>query len=267
MIAMPRLRRSQPPSWLPLAALAGALAWTPAQASAVACGAPAEAMEAAPMAGVFAALAHTELRILVVGSASTQSGGTSGPAATWPERLQSVLAARVAPVAVTVAVYGQRGTTAADHAKILAEQGPRIRPHLIIWQLGTVEAARGLPVEEMAEAVQDAVARLRALRGERTDVVLVDPQFSRFLRGNADVESYRDWLRVSAAASGAQLFSRWAIMRHWVETDRLDLERAPAAQRVAVADRLHDCLAKAMAEFILDGAQRGRRTPPRPPAP
>lgn len=247
---------------LPLLALAGALAWVPARAAEVACGAPAEAMEAAPMAGVFAALSHTDLRILVVGSASTQAGGTSGRAATWPERLGAVLADRVAPVAVTVEVFGRRGTTAADHARILAEQGPRLRPHLVIWQLGTVEAARGLPVEEMAETVQNAVARLRAVRGERTDVVLVDPQFSRFLRANADVESYRNWLQVSATASGAQLFSRWAVMRHWVETEKLDLERAPPAQRVALADRLHDCLAKAMAEFILDGAQRGRRSPP-----
>lgn len=247
-----------PASWLPLLVLAGALAWTPARATDVACGAPVEAMEAAPMAGVFAALSHTDLRILVVGSASTQGGGTSGRAATWPARLQSVLAERVAPVTVAVEVFGRRGTTASDHARILAEQAPRLRPHLIIWQLGTVEAARGLPVEEMAETVQEAVARLHAVRGERTDVVLMDPQFSRFLRGNADVDSYRDWLRIAAAASGAQLFSRWAIMRHWVETDRLDLERAPTAQRVAVADRLHDCLAQAMAEFIMSGAQRGR---------
>ncbi|WP_439596927.1 SGNH/GDSL hydrolase family protein [Falsiroseomonas sp.] len=251
--------------WLPLLALAGTLATaTPAwaQAEGPGCGAPSETMEAAPMAGVFAALAHTELRVLVVGSASTQAGGTSGKEATWPERLQARLATRIAPVAVRVEVFGARGSTAADHAKILAEQGPRLRPHLIIWQLGTVEAARGMPVEEMAEAVQGALARLRAIRGERTDVVLMDPQFSRFLRSNADVESYRDWLRVSAAASGAQMFSRWVIMRHWVETERLDLERAPRSRRVAVADELHDCLAKALAEFILDGAQRGRRHAP-----
>jgi lysophospholipase L1-like esterase len=260
MSCVPKPWRRQ--ALLPMLALAGVLASFAAQARDVACGAPAEAMEAAPMAGVFAALAHTELRILVVGSASTQAGGTSGRAATWPERLGAVLAERVAPVTVTVAVYGRRGTTATDHASMLAEQGPRLRPHLIIWQLGTVEAARGLPVEEMAETVQSAVARLRAVRGERTDVVLVDPQFSRFLRANADVESYRNWLRVSAAASGAQLFSRWAIMRHWVEAEKLDLERAPASRQVAVADRLHDCLAQAMAEFILDGAQRGRRSTP-----
>jgi hypothetical protein len=112
----------------------------------------------------------------------------------------------------------------------------------------------------MAEAVLDAAARLRATRGELTDLVLMDMQFSRFLRANAHVEVYRDRLRVAAAASeGTQLFSRWAIMKHWAETDRLDLERAPREQRAAVTDEMNDCLGRALAAFVLEGAQRNRR--------
>ena len=223
------------------------------------CGAPQEALESGPLPGTAAALGRGELRVMVVGSASTQMGGTSGPAATWPERLRAVLGARVAPANVRLEVFGGRGTVAADHARLLAEAGPAFRPHLIIWQLGTVEAARGLPADEMSDTVQEAVGRLRAARGERTDVVLMDSQFSRFFRANADVESYRDRLRLAAAASGAQMFSRWAVMRHWAETERLDLERAPRAGRVAAADELHDCVARALTEFVLDGVSRARR--------
>jgi hypothetical protein len=223
------------------------------------CGAPPEAMEAAPLAGSFAAIARGELRIMVVGSASTANGGTSAPEATWPYRLQAVLAARLAPVTVRLETFGGRGTTAADHAKLIAAEARRLRPHLVIWQLGTVEAARNMPAEEMSEAVQEAAARLRATRGELTDLVLMDMQFSRFFRANANVELYRDQLRVAAAASGAQYFSRWAVMKHWVETERLDLERAPRESRVAVADQLHDCLARTLAGFVLEGVQRGRR--------
>jgi acyl-CoA thioesterase-1 len=129
----------------------------------------------------------------------------------------------------------------------------------VIWQLGTVEAARSLPAEEMSDAVQGAAARLRASRGELTDLVLMDMQFSRFLRANANVEPYRDQLRIAAAASGAQYFSRWTVMKHWVDIERLDLERAPREQRTAVADELHDCLARVLVGFILEGTQRGRR--------
>jgi hypothetical protein len=240
-----------------LVCLAGlALPRTAPHAEAMGCGAPAERMDAMPLPGTAAAIARDTLRVMVVGSASTQSGGTSGPAATWPERFRRLLAVRLPGVFVDVHVWGARGTTAADHARLMAEHGPPFRPHLIIWQLGTVEAARGLSADEMGEVVQETAGRIRAARGERTDLVLMDPQFSRFLRANADVEVYRDKLRLVAMASGAQLFSRWSIMKFWSETERIDLERAPRERRVAVADELNDCLARALVEFILQGAQK-----------
>ena len=57
-----------------------------------------------------------------------------------------------------------------------------------------------MPAEDMSEAVQEAANRLRASRGELTDLILMDMQFSRFFRANADVEAYRDQLRIAAAA-------------------------------------------------------------------
>ncbi len=242
-----------------LLALALALPGRLAKAEARACGAPEEELAAAPLPGASAAIARGTLRIMVVGSASTAGGGTSGPEAVWPARMQAVLAARLAPVAVEARVFGARGTTAADHAGLLAAEAPRFRPHLVIWQLGTVEAARGLPPEEMSDTVQEAAAQLRAGRGDRTDLLLMDMQFSRFFRANANVEAYRDQLRFAAAASGAQLFSRWAIMHHWAETGRLDLERATRAERQTVVNELHDCLARALVAFILEGIQREGR--------
>jgi lysophospholipase L1-like esterase len=231
----------------------------PAAAAEPACEVAPDLIEAAPLPGTFAAIARGELRIMVVGSASTAGGGTSGPEATWPARLQARLAARLAPAGVRIESFGRRGTTAADHARIIAAEAARLRPHLIIWQLGTVEAARGMPADEMSDAVQEAAARLRAARGELTDLILMDMQFSRFFRANANVEAYRDQLRIAAAAAGAQLFSRWSIMQHWAETDTLDLERAPRERRVAVADALHDCLARALVAFIGQGVADLRR--------
>lgn len=243
--------------------LAPALALSPPGATTAraehACPAPPDMAEAAPLPGTFAAIARGDLRIMVVGSASTAGGGTSGPDASWPRRLQALLASRLAPARVQLEVFGGRGTTAAEHARIIAMEAARFRPHLIIWQLGTVEAARGLPPEEMSAAVQEAAARLRATRGELTDVILMDMQFSRFFRANANVEPYRDQLRIAAAAAGSQLFSRWQIMNHWADTEALDLERAPRDRRVKVADALHDCLARVLAGFILQGVGDARR--------
>jgi hypothetical protein len=249
------------PRALPGLILAAALllAGGPARAEPPACAAPPEATEAAPLPGAFAAVNRGELRIMVVGSASAASGGTSSAQAAWPQRLQAVLAERLGPARVRLEVFGARGTTYADHARLIAAEAPRLRPHLVIWQLGTVEAARGMPAEEMSDAVQEAAQRLRTARGELTDLVLMDMQFSRFLRANANVEPYRDQLRIAASASGAQYFSRWTLMKHWVDTERIDLERAPREKRQEVTDELHDCLARVLAGFVLEGVQRSRR--------
>ena len=251
------MRRPLPALLLAIAIGLAPAGVVPARAEPPGCAAPTEALEAAPMPGAFAAIARGELRIMVVGSAVT--GGASSEAAAWPQRLEAILAARLAPVAVRVTSHGARGSMAADHARIIAAEAPRQRPHLMVWQLGTVEAVRGSPPEEMSDAVQEAAARLRSLRGELTDLVLMDMQFSRFLRANSYVESYRDQLRVAAMAGGAQLFSRWAIMKHWAETERIDLERTPRERRAAATDELNDCLARALAVFVLEGTQRNRR--------
>jgi hypothetical protein len=239
-------------------ALLGLLLAMPARAEGPACGAPADLLEAAALRGTAVAVTRGTLRIMVVGSASTQTGGTSGINATWPHRFQRLLAARLPQVQVDLRNEGARGMTAAEHARVLADLGTDYRPHLVIWQLGTVEAARGLSADDMADTVKTTAGHIRAARGERTDVVLMDPQFSRFLRANADVELYRDRLKMAGAASGAQFFSRWAIMKYWSENERLDLERAPRSQRVTVADELHDCLARALVEFVLDGVREAR---------
>jgi hypothetical protein len=48
-------------------------------------------------------------------------------------------------------------------------------------------------------------------------------------------------------------------MMHWADTEQLDLERAPRGEQRALLQRLHSCLAEALASFILDGVQRNRQ--------
>jgi hypothetical protein len=222
-----------------------------------ACGAPPEWLDAQPLSALSRAAGRGQpIRVLVVGSASVTGPGGSGAEAAWPSRLAALLTMRLAPIEVTIEVEGGRGMVAADHLRLLRKSLPRFRPQLVVWQVGTIEAARGLPRDELGDALLLGIAEARAVGAE---VVLMDPQFSRFLRTNADVETYRDMMRLAAAAGGAQLFSRWEIMHAWAERERLDVERAPRSRRTAMTDELNDCLARALTEFILDGmAERGR---------
>ena len=86
----------------------------------------------------------------------------------------------------------------------------------------------------------------------------MDPQFSRFLRANANVEPYREAMRLAAAANNAPLLRRYELMHAWAEADKVDLERAPRSAKVATADRLNDCLAQAMAALLARGIEEGK---------
>ena len=75
----------------------------------------------------------------------------------------------------------------------------------------------------MVAALQEGIDRAR---DAGADVVLVDPQFSRFLRANADLDPYEAALQQVSAMPGVVLFRRFDVMRSWAEDGEIDLERA-----------------------------------------
>jgi hypothetical protein len=196
--------------------------------------------------------------VLVVGSASVLGPGTSGPAAAWPARLEALLAARYPGLKAETVVRGGAGLTATDGGAMIAEELRRAPSHLVLWQTGAVEAARNLDLDELAAALDAGLDRVDAAGA---DAVLIDPQFSRFLRANANVEPYREAMRLAAAAHNAPLVRRYELMHAWAEADKVDMERAPRSARVAAADRLNDCLARAIAELLVRGIEEAKAQP------
>ena len=151
---------------------------------------------------------------------------------------------------------GARGATAADQWRQI-EEALRAGPiDLVIWQAGMTEAVRGLPLDDMASVIAQGLQRLHA-RG--VDAIIMGIQYSRFLRANAEVDPYRDALRVLAAAGHAGFFSRYDIMRAWAMAGTVDIERAQRDRRAAEIDKLNDCLAQALGAFIRDGVEEARR--------
>ena len=94
---------------------------------------------------------------------------------------------------------------------------------------------------------------------------MMDQQFSRFLRANANVDAYRDALRLAAAAHGVPVLRRWDLMRHWADNDQVDLERA-GPQRTRRGDRPAERMPGAGdAGLLRDGVAEARGRPgPRP---
>lgn len=235
--------------------LALGLLWPIAGGATQPCPLPPDFSEAArPLPAVAQALERGPLRILVLGSASVAGGAASAPEASWPAQLEAQLSQRYPGRTLEMTVRGGRGVTVQDHLALLRAADSE-RPALVIWQAGTVEATRGMDPDEMTEALQIG---LDSIRRHGADAVLIEPQFSRFLRANSNIEPYREKMRLAAAGAGAPLFRRWDLMQHWVENGGPDLERTPRQQRAATADRLNQCIARGLAELIVQGVNEAR---------
>src|SRR5262249_25121387 len=149
-------------------------------------------------------------------------------------------------------VRGGRGMTAEDMLPLI-EAALKQHPYpLVLWQTGTVEAVRGLQPDGLLDVLHTGAERIRSAGG---DLVLIDPQFSRFLRANTDLDPRETVMQQVATMPGVALFRRFDLMRTWANDGQIDLERSPKADREKVLEALNDCLGKALARFVLSGVE------------
>jgi hypothetical protein len=152
---------------------------------------------------------------------------------------------------VTVTAQGGGGLSAATQVDII-RQALHAHPYqLVIWQTGTVEAVNDEPEDDFYQALSDGAA---AAASGGADLVLVEPQYSRFLEANANVSAYLAVMQAAGALPGTLLFHRYDLMHDWVDSGSIDLENAAAADRSAVAARLRACLAGELARALLSNA-------------
>ena len=84
----------------------------------------------------------------------------------------------------------------------------------------------------------------------RADVILVNMQYSPRTDIIVALGPYADVMRVAAQQHEIPLFDRLSIMRHWSDTGAFDLYAAGKDNLLAL--RVHDCIARAMADMIID---------------
>ena len=246
-----------------LALLLAASAWAqPAVDQKLACEIPAEFITpSAPMPAVAAALAaNRPVEILALGSGSTvgEMGGSTGkafagrtPGASFPYRMTDALRSLRPSARFNLTVAGGRNMTADTMLAELQQHLASRHFDLLLWQTGTVEAVRGLRPDILHDVLEEGIT---AATDKHTDVLLVDPQFSRFLRANIDLDPYEWVLQQMADHAGVGLFRRLALTQTWVNSGEIDLERVGHDQREKTVALLNSCLGRALAEYILAGA-------------
>jgi len=192
------------------------------------------------------------LDILVIGSRSStiNAAGNTSEISAYPGRLQVALSQKLPSIAVNVAVEIQAKKTAEEVAPGLRKLMEGKKPTLVIWQTGTVDAMRSVDPEDFRAAVDEGVV---ALQEAGADVILMNPQYSPRTETMISASPYLDNMRVVAQQHEVPLFDRFAIMRHWNESGEFDL--FSTFHGVELAKRVHNCLGRALAQFVVDAAR------------
>jgi hypothetical protein len=170
----------------------------------------------------------------------------------FPRQMAKALQAATPGLDVQVVVKGGRGMTASDMLALLRTELHAAQYQLVLWQTGTVEAVRNSPPGDFAQILSNGA---EAVEAAGANLVLIDPQYSRFLQTNSNLDPYTQALQQTAAMPGVILFHRFDLMRNWANDGQIDLERTAKADRKRVGDLLHACLGAHLARMVAAGAR------------
>jgi hypothetical protein len=187
------------------------------------------------------------LDILVIGTRSSSINGAQDGA--YPARLQAALKEKLPAATVSVSVEIQPKQTAGEASSGFGKLLEAKSPTLVVWQTGTVDAMRSTDPDDFHGAVDAAVT---ALQNAGADVILMNLQYSPRTETMISGSPYMDNMRAVAQEHDIPLFDRFAIMREWNEQGDFDL--FSAVHGPELAKRVHDCIGRALSNFIIDAA-------------
>jgi acyl-CoA thioesterase-1 len=189
-----------------------------------------------------------ELRIVAMGSSSTQGYGTSNPAFAYPAQLKMKLTEAMPGTTIHVFNKGIGGQDAEEMAERMKADVSPERAHLVVWQVGTNSAIRRTPLEKFANRLRAGIDIGKSLGA---DFILMNLQYVPAVVALPDEEDYAKVMAGVAKEKSAGLFRRFEIMREWYR------DGMPYAQFVT-SDGLHlndfgqKCVGKLLSKAILD---------------
>jgi hypothetical protein len=195
------------------------------------------------------------INILAIGiGADLKPAGTGAAQTAAPgffSQLSRALETSVQGLHAVVSVRGGRGLLAPMQLALIRTALAQHPYQVVLWQTGTVDAVEDEPPEDFYQALTDGADTIAQ---SKADLVLVEPQYSRFLEANADLSPYLSAMQAAGAAQGTLVFHRYALMHDWEDAGLIDLEHASLTDRPVVAARLHACVAAELARALLRGA-------------
>lgn len=208
-------------------------------------------MDARPQGGP---TARADLRVIAFGSSSTEGIGATSPAAAYPAQLQAILA-RSMPRGEVVEVLnkGIGGQDVDDMIKRLDADVIAAKPDIVIWQTGSNDPLRHVPIERFEAETR---AGVQAMQKAGLRVILMEPQWCPRLDAADDVNLFRDAIRKVAAEQGAAVIRRAELMHRWVAEGRMTKAQMLASDGLHMSDRGYAELARDIAPEVLKARAR-----------
>jgi lysophospholipase L1-like esterase len=241
------------------AAVVGAVAlWSTGAAAEKQCRAAREQLELGnPLEIAKTAVAEErDLRIVAMGSSSTQGYGATNPQYTYPAQLKMKLEAAMPGIKVHVWNKGVGGQDAAEMVDRMQTDVKPEHAHLVVWQVGTNSAIRRDPLTKFADKLRAGIDIGHSLGA---NFVMMNLQYVPAVVALPDEEEYARVMADVAREKGAGLFRRFEIMRSWYN------DGMPYAQFVT-NDGLHlndfgqKCIGKLLSQSILETINPRRLT-------
>jgi lysophospholipase L1-like esterase len=190
------------------------------------------------------------LRIVAFGSSSTWGTGASSRSRTYPADLEADLDRVLARDRADVENAGVGGEDADDMMRRI----PRVvaeRPDLVIWQTGTNDPLRQVPV---ARFVAETEAGVRAFKAAGIDVMLMEPQYCPRLLGARGWEAYLEAVRLVGRETATPVVRRYDLMKRWMGEGLTTRSRLLSPDGLHMADDGYALLAEDVADEILADA-------------
>lgn len=193
--------------------------------------------------------AQLPLRIVAFGSSSTLGVGATSPASTYPAQLENVLS-RLLPHGRHVEVInrGIGGEDADDMAKRLQADVIARRPDVVIWQTGSNDPLRHVPLDRFEAETRDGVA---AMRKAGIEVILMEPQWCPRLETLVASSAYRDTIRRIGLDNHVDVVRRSDLMHDWIREGRLTARQMLASDGLHMTDGGYALLARSVAPEVL----------------
>jgi hypothetical protein len=197
------------------------------------------------------------VKIVAIGSSSTEGDGASSQAFSYPSRLEAALRLRLPDQEIAVLNKGKGGEEASDELLRFNRDVLSETPSLVIWQVGTNAAWKGYDLASVAKAIDTGLAGLRDLA---MDVVLMDLQYAPAVLKPATIAATKRMVALiadAAAKANVNVFCRFALMRHWNLDDHIPFDKMISnfdGNELHQNDWSYNCIAEALSVAITGAA-------------